>query len=119
LTEDGGLRGHEDMEEIPKSQRDLSRPGLGGIFRPGLVQVRSGGNRGIVEAVEKWGYNQKEVANYLGLHYSTFSRLIKMANWKMPKNKPPIYMPPPTIYWEPQSTQKTSEAWDERYDSKL
>jgi len=66
LTEDGGLRGHEDMEEIPKSQRDLSRPGLGGIFRPGLVQVRSGGNRGIVEAVEKWGYNQKEVADYRG-----------------------------------------------------
>ncbi len=27
------------------------------------------------EAVEKYGYSQKEVADYLGIHYSTVSRM--------------------------------------------
>ena len=68
------MRGYEGIEEIPKSSRYLSRPGLGEIFRQGLEQGRLGRNRAIVEAVEKWGYNQKEVADYLGLHYSQINR---------------------------------------------
>ena len=31
----------------------------------------------IIEVIEGYGYRQKEVADYLGLHYSTISRLIK------------------------------------------
>jgi transcriptional regulator with XRE-family HTH domain len=27
------------------------------------------------EAVERYGYTQKEVADYLGIHYSTVSRM--------------------------------------------
>ncbi|MBM4066803.1 MAG: helix-turn-helix domain-containing protein [Planctomycetes bacterium] len=30
-----------------------------------------------VESVEKYRYSQREVADYLGLHYSTISRLLK------------------------------------------
>ncbi|MEW6002288.1 MAG: helix-turn-helix transcriptional regulator, partial [Nitrospirota bacterium] len=28
------------------------------------------------EAVERYGYSQKEVADYLGIHYSTVSRMV-------------------------------------------
>jgi transposase len=34
----------------------------------------------IVEAVERYGYTQKVVADFLGLHYSTISRLISKRN---------------------------------------
>ena len=34
-------------------------------------------NELIFAAVEEWGYSQKEVADYLSLHYSTVSRLGK------------------------------------------
>ena len=34
-------------------------------------------NRVLVKSVEKYSYSQKEVADYLGLHYSTISRLLK------------------------------------------
>ena len=35
------------------------------------------GNLKIVESVAKCGYNQKEVADCMGLHYLTISRLMK------------------------------------------
>ena len=35
----------------------------------------------IVESVEKYSYSQKEVADYLGLHYSTISSLLKRINF--------------------------------------
>lgn len=34
----------------------------------------------IVESVEKYSYSQKKVADYLGLHYSAISRLLKKIN---------------------------------------
>jgi hypothetical protein len=34
-------------------------------------------NRKIAAAVEKNGYSQVEIANYLNLHYSTVTRLVK------------------------------------------
>ncbi len=42
-------------------------------------------NKKIAEAVERHGYSQKEIADYLKMHYSTISRLIK--NKTISKNK--------------------------------
>ncbi len=69
-------RGYEEVKEIPKIQRYLNRPGLAEIFKisRGEKQRR---DRGIREAVKRWGYSEREVADYLGLHYSTLSRLIR------------------------------------------
>jgi len=39
---------------------------------------------GIAEAVTRWGYSEREVANHLGLHYSTVSRLINEGHAKYP-----------------------------------
>ncbi|MEW6067363.1 MAG: helix-turn-helix domain-containing protein [Nitrospirota bacterium] len=33
-------------------------------------------NRKAKEAVGRYGYSQKEVADYLGIHYSTVSRMV-------------------------------------------
>jgi putative transposase len=69
------VRGYEEVIEIPKGQRYVTRPSLGEIFKDaeGEKQKR---DAGIVDAVTKWGYSGREVANHLGLHYSTVSRLI-------------------------------------------
>jgi len=65
------IKAHEDIKEIPKRQRYVSRPGLGEIFS-------DGGDFGsqMRKAVMDCGYSQKEVAEYLGVHYSTISRKI-------------------------------------------
>jgi putative transposase len=75
------VRGYEEVIEIPKSQRYVTRPSLGEIFKDaeGGKQRR---DAGIAEAVARWGYSEREVANHLGLHYSTVSRLINEGHTK-------------------------------------
>jgi REP element-mobilizing transposase RayT len=75
------VRGYEEVIEIPKSQRYVTRPSLGEIFKDaeGGKQRR---DAGIAEAVARWGYSERGVANHLGLHYSTVSRLINEGHTK-------------------------------------
>jgi putative transposase len=75
------VRGYEEVIEIPKGQRYMTRPSLGEIFKDteGGKQKR---DAGIADAVTKWGYSEREVANHLGLHYSTVSRLINEGHTK-------------------------------------
>jgi putative transposase len=68
-------RGYEEVKEIPKVQRYLNRPSLTEIFKIPSGEKRRR-DRGITEAVKRWGYSEREVADYLRLHYSTVSRLI-------------------------------------------
>ena len=68
-------RGHEDVEEIPKSQRYVTRPGLDGLFIEKTISDKRARNRKIVEAINKYGYSQKEVADHLGMHYTSISIL--------------------------------------------
>ncbi|MGH2359919.1 MAG: REP-associated tyrosine transposase [bacterium] len=67
------LRGVEAGKEIPRQQRFLGRPTLATLFEGQLSRARR--NTLIVRAVERHGYSQKEVADFVGLHYSTVSRL--------------------------------------------
>jgi hypothetical protein len=81
------VRGYEVVREIQKVQRYLNRPNLTEIFKDerGEKQKR---NKGIAEAVKRWGYSEREVADYLRLHYSTVSRLIgREADFKTSKYK--------------------------------
>jgi REP element-mobilizing transposase RayT len=68
-------RGYEEVKEIPKIQRYLNRPSLTEIFKIARGDKRRR-DRGIAEAVKRWGYSEREAADYLRLHYSTISRLI-------------------------------------------
>jgi REP element-mobilizing transposase RayT len=76
----GYIKGQRDIREIPKSQRYINRLGLKEIFLDGVVNMKSKRDKKIREAADKHGYSQKEVADYLGLHYSTISRLVKEDN---------------------------------------
>ena len=41
-----------------------------------MLAVKLNRNEKMIEAVERYGNSQKDVAGHLGLHYSTVSRLI-------------------------------------------
>jgi putative transposase len=64
-----------DIAEIPKGQRYVGRPSLEALFKAAQNR-KSARNKKIVEAVEKCGYSQVEIASYLKLHYTTVSRLV-------------------------------------------
>jgi putative transposase len=65
-----------DIKEIPKRQRYINRPSLNELFNEKLLRQIQKRNRKIAEVVYEYGYSQKEVADHLGMHYSTISRLI-------------------------------------------
>ncbi|MCR4320135.1 MAG: helix-turn-helix domain-containing protein [Candidatus Brocadiaceae bacterium] len=68
------------MQEIPSQKRLLGRPELESLFNKHSVTTQHASNERIIESIEKYGYHQKEVADHIGLHYSTISRLINKAN---------------------------------------
>jgi hypothetical protein len=60
------------IEEIPRTQRFADRPSLKRLF----IETNRRDEK-IWEAREKWGYRLKEIGGYLGLHYSTISKIVK------------------------------------------
>ena len=81
----GYLKGQKEIEEIPRNQRYVNRPKLDELFEKNVMRHKPARDNKIAAAVERYGYTQKEVADYLKMHYSTISRLIK--NEAMSKNK--------------------------------
>jgi putative transposase len=68
------VKGHEDVKEIPRQQRYVGRPPLSEIVKkPGDRRERT---KSVQKAVIEYGYTLKEVADYLGIHYSTVSRAV-------------------------------------------
>lgn len=63
------------VKEIPRRERLVIRPGLDELFA-GIVD-RSDRNERIYKAVRAYGYTLKQVADALGLHYSTVSVIAK------------------------------------------
>jgi putative transposase len=72
----GHLRKHKDVPEIPKSQRYAARPALEKIFKESILRDRARRDRAIREAVERYGYTQRAVADHLGLHFTYVSRIL-------------------------------------------
>jgi len=77
------LGGLNDVDEIPRNERLINRPKIEELFDVSTMSDKLSRNNKLVEAVEKYGYTQKELADHLGLHYSTISRLIKSAMSKV------------------------------------
>ncbi len=71
----GYLKEYEAIQEIPAKQRFMNSPSLQEIFNDAVFDKRKR-NEKIQTANHKYGYSQKEIADYLGMHYSTISRLI-------------------------------------------
>jgi REP element-mobilizing transposase RayT len=70
------VKGYEDIKEIPKMQRYVSRPKLGEIFETEPGSNEDELNKKAKAAVEKYGYSMREIADHLGVHYSTVSRMV-------------------------------------------
>ncbi|MBN4053227.1 helix-turn-helix domain-containing protein [bacterium AH-315-L15] len=70
------LKKREKVKEVPKSQRFVGRPGLDRLLIGRAVLNKGRRDRKIVEAVVRYGYSQKEVSDYLGMHYSTISKIL-------------------------------------------
>ena len=80
-------KGAKEFKEIPRTQRFLNRPDLDQLFSRSMERDRGWRNRRIAEAVSDWGYTQKDIADCLGMHYSTVSRIWKDLRLEMSKSK--------------------------------
>ncbi|MBZ0157852.1 MAG: transposase [Alphaproteobacteria bacterium] len=65
------------IKEIPKVQRYAYRPALAAVFESDTAAEIKERNRKIYEAHVRFAYTLKEIADFLGLHYTTVSRAIK------------------------------------------
>ena len=76
-----GMRNHitgkEHIPEISKRQRFLNRPTLTEIFTTEVLQSKATRDERIAEAVERYGYSQKQIADHLGLHFASISRIMR------------------------------------------
>ncbi len=71
------LKKRKDILEIPRSQRYAHRPSLDKLFSTEVRLNQRKRRRAIAKAVEQYGYRQREIADHLGLHYSSVSRIMK------------------------------------------
>jgi len=71
------LRRHKDIPEIPKSQRFANRPELDKIFTKRILDDKRKRDRKIAEAIEKYGYTQRSIADHLGVHFTYISRILR------------------------------------------
>lgn len=71
------LRGKRDIPELSKIQRYADRPSLQQIFLEKIVQDIGKRNEKIQEAVQRYGYRQREVADYLDMHFTSISRILR------------------------------------------
>ena len=71
------LKRHKDIPEIPKSQRYANRPALEKIFSKSILDNKRKRDRKIAEAVEKYGYTQRVIADHLGVHFTYVSRILR------------------------------------------
>jgi REP element-mobilizing transposase RayT len=65
------------IKEIPKNQRNILRPALKEIFSEDVLKSKKLRDEKIIDAIKSYGYYQSEIAEFLQMHYSTVSRIIK------------------------------------------
>ena len=64
----------ERFSEIPKNQRYAARPSLPEIFQ---AKDKKAKEEQMYQAYQEYGYTLKDIAEYLGVHYTTVSKRIK------------------------------------------
>ena len=71
------LRDKKEVPEIPKSQRYMNRLILGTLFEEEVIGDKRKRDKRIVSAMEGFGYSQREVADHLGMQFSSISRMMR------------------------------------------
>ena len=69
----------ENLKEVPKLQRYVARRPLRELIKEKRGKKRKAEDQTIYTAYVRYGYTMKEIAEHLGLHYATVSRIIKRA----------------------------------------
>lgn len=69
------IRLKKEVKEIPKKERYACRPPLSELFNN--IYSKDARDIKICAAFKEYGYTQKEIANQLGIHYSTVCLAIK------------------------------------------
>ena len=72
------VKGRKHIPEIAKSQRFMNKPPLEDIFRPEVLGNKRKRDKGIGRAVFEHGYTQREVADHLGIHFTSVSRILRV-----------------------------------------
>jgi REP element-mobilizing transposase RayT len=67
----------EEIKEVPRIQRYVARPAIEELFKGQNMKYGRERDQIIYAACVRYGYRLKEVADYLGVHYSTISRTIR------------------------------------------
>ncbi len=65
-----------EIKEIPRVQRYATRPTITNIFK-GKILGKQTRDKQMYKAHIKHGYTLKEIADYLGVHYTTVNKAIK------------------------------------------
>lgn len=68
------VQGKEKLKEIAKKQRYVTRPPLTEILK---YKDQKSKKQAMYEACLQYGYTLKEIAEYIGVHYTTVSKVIK------------------------------------------
>ena len=78
------LKKRKHIPEILRSQRYADRPSLEKLFNEKTLGSKTRRNKVISDAVEKHGYRQREIADHLGMYFTSISRIInaKKMTWK-------------------------------------
>ena len=71
------VKGRKQIPEIARSQRFMNKPPLKDIFRPEVVGDRRERDKSIGKAVLEHGYTQREVADHLGIHFTSIRRILR------------------------------------------
>lgn len=66
----------KSKKDMPKWQRNLNRPPIEEVFKNVENKSVKQRNIRIKQANEKYGYTLKQIGDYLGLHYTSVSRII-------------------------------------------
>ncbi|MFH1460756.1 MAG: transposase [Candidatus Omnitrophota bacterium] len=69
------VQGKKEIKEISRCQRYVGRPQLEDIFK-GAQKVKAERNALIRKAITDYGYQQKEIAQWLGMHYTSVSKIL-------------------------------------------
>ena len=68
------MKGKEKLKEITREQRYVTRPPLNEIIK---YKDKKSKDQTMYEAHFQYGYTLKDIAEYIGVHYTTVSRVIK------------------------------------------
>jgi putative transposase len=70
----------EEIPEISRTQRHVGRPAVADIFPAETKITKQERNRLIHHAYDTHGHTLKEIAQALGVHYTTISKVINSGN---------------------------------------